>query len=252
MPFDSKIKEQPKTKPAFHPISPPKPSLEVEEVLRQWKLDRTLSLETLAADFYTLIDLQCDYPKETKIIIPLHRLTNTLARQFSAYLDMTIGGELRHAYGEAGEYDEYDDEVKPYDSIGDMPISDAAKDILRGFKGLSMPSDRNFVWREWKAVRDKLGTQALHCAIETFNLPWGAGYGGESWANATRVLVDYLEGELSSLAFVDTCFGLHHNNNIILDKVWKVGHELKKVLDLNLDDQVASLFSYCSPQVQNL
>lgn len=231
---------------------PPQPSLEAqEETLTQWKLDKSLRLETLAADLYTLIDLQCDYPDEPKINIPLAKLTALLANQFSAYLDMVIGGELRHACDNTIDVDARYSE-SPYTSIADMPISQTAQGILQAFRPLPNYANRDAVWVEWKAIREKLGIKALRAAVEIFGLDWVDGYGGDSWKKATEILIDYLTGGLTDLAFVDTCFGLHHNNNIILDKVWMVGIKLARVLDSNLKNCMQDVAQYCSPKVEKL
>lgn len=229
----------------------PAPSDKTQAIFKQWKLNKALKLETLAADFYTLIDLQCDYPDEPKVNEPLAELTTLLADQFSAYLDMVIGGELRHTWENTIDPNRgYDDEQ--YESIDDMPISQMAQGILKGFIPYGSFKGRDFVWREWQAIRKKLGIDALKAATSIFHLKWDDGYGGESWARATEVLIEYLTGGLSATAFVDTCFGLHHNNNIILDKVWTIKVELKKVLDYNLHNKLGEVTQYCSPQVTKL
>jgi len=232
---------------------PPEPSLNTREVMKQWELDMSLHLETLAADFYTLLNLSLDLPEEPLIVIPLKRVTNLLATQFSAYLDMVIGGELRHAQGNvsSGEENRYGDPLN-YDCVSDMPLSVTAKEILEAFSSFSDMEGRNYVWKEWQGIRKKLGMDALKAAKEIFNLDWESGYGGESWANATKVLMDYLNGELSAVGFVDTCFGLHHNNNIILDKVWRIQLELNDVLNYNLDNRMDDVAMYCSPEVVKL
>lgn len=235
-------------KPIDVPSMSPASSQETDEIILQWKLDKSLSLATLAADFYTLIAIQCDFSNEPPVNEALEELTKLLADQFSAYLDMVIGGELRYAQNNI--INDRGDEG--YKDVDDMPLGETAKGILRSFASYRDFSGRTPVWGEWQSIRKTLGMEALYNAKRIFNLGWAGGYGGESWANATSILIDYLEHRLTAQVFIDTCFGLHHNNNIILDKVWAVDKALLRVLDYNKTDQMKGVAMYCSPKIQNL
>lgn len=239
-------------KPSTSPVPPPNISSRTDEIIRQWKLNKSLELEPLAADFYTLIDLQCDFPKEPKINKPLEKLTAKLADQFSAYLDMVIGGELRHARNNLIEG--YNDQgtAECYSSIANVPLSKIGKDILYALEAYKDFSGRDGAWGQWKEIREELGIKALQAAKEIYCLDWLGGYGGASWANATAILMDYLNGTMTATAFVDTCFGLHHNNNIILDKVWQITLRLNRVLDYNLHNRLNDVAIYCSPKIKTL
>ena len=48
--------------------------------------------------------------------------------------------------------------------------------------------------------------------------------------------------------FVDMCWGLEHNGGQFFGKLWNT-HRLKSVLDFNLNDDLAGLMSYASPDI---
>jgi phosphohistidine swiveling domain-containing protein len=59
--------------------------------------------------------------------------------------------------------------------------------------------------------------QAVLVAFESS--VWNSsGFGGRRWAAISKVLVAYLQGELTPVLFVDSCFNLQHNNGTVFGK----------------------------------
>lgn len=113
-------------------------------------------------------------------------LVNKLDEAFREYAFLAIGGEVRH-----------------------HPASE-------------MPSaGRSNTWAWWRAMGDKYGrAQLIEDAIVLFDdYGWSAGYGGEKWAEAARILLARENGTLDARTFVDRCFTLQHNGGSFLDKL---------------------------------
>jgi len=72
----------------------------------KYGLDASVYLPTACADFYVLERLTADGSGRAAVM--LKELENKLAREFAMYLDMIVGGEIRH--GPYQESDGYDDD----------------------------------------------------------------------------------------------------------------------------------------------
>lgn len=148
-------------------------------------------LSQAVADFYLLETL--GYVKgDNTAKAKLAEHGDALAREFSNYLDIAAGGELRYAKSMLGE--DCPKELEPY-------MREAAV------------ADRGTAWLAWGVVRRAWGMRALVLAEETFDLPgWRGAFGGEAWVSITSVLRAYLEGRINKRIFVDRCFSLEHNS----------------------------------------
>ena len=144
--------------------------------------------------------------------------SSEIAPIFARYLDMAIGGELRYGAEECVA------------SRSLMP------DIMRkyhGGHGNTIP--RGKAWKAWKELREEMGTAALEQAEEALlNGHWKTGMGGTAWGNAAHLLLLYETNQIDPITFVDSAFGLEHNNGCIFNKRWSGGTNLRAVLDGNL------------------
>jgi len=198
------------------------------EACKVWGIDQTLLLHTLACDFYLLLDLEIDFPDNPKVKELKKEVVDTLADQLSRYLDMAIGGELRYCWSNTRDL---------WDVFGgDKEVTEFLHYLKdRGHDTESKSNNRADKWHGWKEIRNKWETKALDYALRILTEPrWNSNFGGSSWANATSVLLGYYTGEYSPVFFVDTALGLHHNSNIIYDKVWNI-EVLVEVLDKNVE-----------------
>jgi len=113
-------------------------------------------------------------------------LVETLDPVFRYYVNIAVGGELRHHRA------------------------------VQMSVGLS--SSRKTSWGEWVAIQAAIGPDAFTDAADMFEEMSG-GYGGDPWATAARILHMRETGVLPPWAFVDRVFTLQHNNGSLLNKV---------------------------------
>lgn len=124
----------------------------------------------------------------------LNDLVKEILPSYVAYLDMVIGGELRHHFTIRRRYDECGEE--------------------RGMR-------RNTAWDLWYDMRREFSTRALEAAVVMFqsrgSFPSGD-YGGENWADMARTLLAYEQKQLgptpeaNDRMMMDRIFSLQHNN----------------------------------------
>uniref|UniRef100_A0A6H1ZGA9 Uncharacterized protein n=1 Tax=viral metagenome TaxID=1070528 RepID=A0A6H1ZGA9_9ZZZZ len=192
-----------------------------------WGLDQELNLTREAADFYVLVALTVDYPNDARPKYALVEKVGYLADQFARYIDMAIGGELRHAPSELDECD---------------------------FEGYKIPktAHRGAAWAKWKDIREEKGIQALKGAWNIFSAPgWGDSYGGESWARVANALIQYESGEWSPQMFVDQVFSIRHNGGPVFDKIWNLGY-LEFILNDAQHARILNIVQRASDGVKNL
>lgn len=115
------------------------------------------------------------------------QLVAELDQPFQQYLDIAIGGELRH-----------------HPAIGIKVL----------------PASRRDAWAVWPSIREQVGPQALLDAAMLFEEFTNAGYGGEPWAAAARILHQRVTGKIPPWIFVDRVFTMQHHNGSILNKVF--------------------------------
>ncbi len=218
-------------------------------ILHSWGLDKNLVLYQLAADFYTLNSLALDFPEDTMVTILKNRVTNHLAEQFEHYLNMVIGGELRHA-------------LKLSSIAQKLPVefehNELAKVILGASyiynqAGYTSIRSRENQWAIWKQIQEHYGViPCLEFALHAFkDFTWRTSFGGHAWANITKTLLMYLKGETNKTIFVDTTFGLYHNVSSVFSKVWSTS-SLMEILDWNLKGKMSHVRIYISGEVKNL
>ncbi len=178
------------------------------EARDRWSIDESIDLCRAAADKYLLAgivgkavnrtesddDAYSDLLRAEAQSI-LSDLTTRLDRSFRGYLDMIIGGELRHHRA-------------------------TRTSTLKN-------SSRKGAWNEWHAIRAAGGTQILRDAVKLFEDFDSCSYGGAAWAQIARTLLDRETGRLSPALFVEKCFMLQHNGGSLFDKMaWQVSNPL--------------------------
>jgi hypothetical protein len=132
-------------------------------------------------------------------------LVDTYMPTFYEYLNLAIGGEIRHHM--AG--------------------------------GKVLDKNRPIAWCDWQHIFEEHGVEAIRVAASLFReFPSRGGYGGEPWAQAAEILAAFLDGRLgpddetNRRLFMDRVWTLEHNNGCILNKVEWVGLEaIQKVLN---------------------
>jgi hypothetical protein len=153
----------------------------------------------------------------------LRTLENALAREFTTYLDMAIGGELRYAYN-------YQLQPPVY-----LP-----------------KSGRGRCWRLWTIARAAQGIDLIREAETTFNGgTWHRTFGGPSWAAICNVLHSYLTGLIPVRVFVDRVWNLEHNSGCVLNKLYSVS-DLPHVLAAHGNDDYARLLIHASESTRAL
>lgn len=135
----------------------------------------------VGVDYTTSLSVICKEADEARA-----RMVEVLDPIFAEYVDMAIGGELRH-----------------HASIR---------------RGKIMSARRDSAWGQWFSIRDQVGPQSLLDAADMFEQMNG-GYGGTPWATAARVLHGRITGTIPPWMFVDRVFTMEHNNGSLLNKV---------------------------------
>lgn len=190
-------------------------------------------LAQAVADFY-LLECLANVHQYAPAAGALERLEGELAREFAEYLDIAIGGELRHAKGHL-HVEELPSELAPF------------------FREVSCSAaDRGKAWLVWSVIRRRYGVRALVIAEEVFRLDgWQRNFGGVAWARVAVALREYLEGRAKRRIFVDRCFSLEHNSGCVFDKLWATGN-VRPVLDAHGVDDYATLLHHASSEVRLL
>jgi hypothetical protein len=196
-------------------------------VARGRKLDPDRDVAKAAADFYLLENL-ANVKSDSWAVPRLAEHEQALAKEFSAYLDMAIGGELRYA--------------RRY--LDELP-----KDLEPFFKEVSEVA-RGKAWLVWTIIRRKYGIRAIELAEQVFYQPgWRRNFGGDAWGYVCRALRAYLDGQRKPRIFVDQCFNLEHNTGNILNKLYTVS-SLPAVLEAHGQDDYTTLLAAASPEVK--
>ena len=180
-----------------------------------WDLPLDLDLPGVAATFYLRADMAAEDDMYRDRFVAF---AEEIAPIFARYLDMAIGGELRYGVDECEG------------ARGLMP------DILAKYdNGRGQRLERGRAWAEWKELRAEIGAKALVQAEDCLlNGSWHGGMGGKKWGSAAHLLLLYETGQIDHITFVDSAFGLEHNNGCIFNKRWTGGSKLRQVLDANL------------------
>jgi len=203
------------------------PRIDERTFARARKLDPDRDVTAAAADFY-LLETLANVKGDPWAAPRLATHESTLAEEFACYLDIAIGGELRHA--------------KNY--LHELP-----KELTPYFREVS-DGERGKAWLTWTVIRRAFGLEALDLAEEVFDDPgWPRNFGGRAWGYVARALRAYLEGARIPRLFVDQCFNLEHNTGCILNKLYNVTR-LPRVLSAHGKDDYATLLSAASPEVR--
>jgi len=75
-------------------------------------------------------------------------------------------------------------------------------------------------------------------------LSWGKAFGGKKWADVTRCLRDFVQGESTIEMMIDVGYTLEHNTSSIFNKGFhykKYGDDLAKILDVQRGGQIPQL-----------
>jgi hypothetical protein len=185
-------------------------------------------LSEAAADFYLLENLAAGGDEGARHTLARHE--EELAKEFSCYLDVAVGGELRYARRHLG------DDALP-------------KELVCYFTEIG-PGHRGKAWMVWTVVRRALGLRALVLAEEVFSLDgWRENFGGSAWACVSRLLRSYLEGELMPRIFVDQCLSLEHNTGSVFNKLFDTS-KLARVLVAQSEDDFDRLLANASGEVR--
>jgi len=177
----------------------------------QWGLKgMEWSLAKESADYYLLTLGTIIDPKKYEPYLTAK--TKIILDQFCRYTDMAVGGELRHAKN----------------------TTNLARPLQIALKDETIRGSRNSAWEGWYWFRQRYGTLALKWAVSCFNTPkrYNGGYGGLPWGNIANTLYMYERGHITPHTFIDTCWGLQHNNGTYFNKWWNT-MGIKTSLDLN-------------------
>ena len=196
----------------------------------QWGLrSMEWDLAKEAADYYLLTLGTIIDPKKYEPYLTAK--TEIIVDQFHRYTDMAVGGELRHARN----------------------TTNLARPLRIALKDQTISGSRNSAWEGWYWFRQRYGTLALKWAVACFNTPnrYQSGYGGTAWGNIANTLYMYERGHITEHTFIDTCWGLQHNNGTYFNKWWKT-HYIKKILDLNQSGYYCQLWPNTTRMVHQL
>lgn len=176
-----------------------------------WGVDQSLNIANEAMNFYVTWGV-ARLHEDKKAIKLLEAQVDRLSKQLAAYFDLALGGELRHCMVYNGQY----------------------KDRIPKWLQKEYPcrQARPCAWLRWKDVRDEFGLDALRDAMFCFKLPgWPSSYGGNNWATIAFTLLEYLEGRVSAIVFLDSAFSLEHNCGCAFNKIYNTNY-VREALDV--------------------
>ncbi len=187
-------------------------------------LDPTRILAQDCADYYLLAQLRIPH-YVAQAADRLDELVGELTEEFTIYLDLACGGEIRHASS-------WPSELPPCPVLG------------RG-------SDRSVAWKDW--LRWETRVYRTEFAVEAFEHAYwpGRNYGGEPWMVIASTLLALLRGQVSPEGFIDRVWNLQHHGGIALNKVYGT-EELPVVLEAHGKDDYETLLSYASDTTKQL
>ncbi len=181
-------------------------------------LDPARTLAQDCADYYLLAHLRRPHYLPDAAA-RLEDLAGELAEEFTIYLDLACGGELRHA------------STWPYE-LPSCPV-------------LGRGSDRSVAWTDWLSWETP--TYRMEYAVEAFEqASWPSrNYGGEPWMLIASTVLSFLRKEMSAEVFVDRVWNLEHHGGCSLNKVYAT-EDLAAVLETHGKDDYETLLSYSS------
>lgn len=177
----------------------------------------------------------------------LREMANNLAPEFATYLDLAIGGEIRHAHYNV--------------------VENAGFTIAPGHG-----DDRGGAWLEW--AEWKTPKERCKYAQGLFYLGWSktpdggydpspfknrafsSSFGGPAWGQIADTLNLYLTKKVSRVGFLDRVWNLQHNGGIALNKMYRQAmsdpNAIRKVLDAHGNSEYEVLLDKASPEVIEL
>jgi hypothetical protein len=176
-----------------------------------------------------------------------------LAKELSTYLDIAVGGEVRHAtHMSRATGLPLPEEMEAYWNVAS--------------KNEKSEKGRFECWQVWYRLRrrDWNGTSIwlLHAAELFVHEKWHQGsVGGKGWSDAARVVHDYLYGmgrdkrKMKARTFVDRCWTIQHNGGAIFDKAYRNStmlDRLMKVLNRQEQEDYNYLKRVASPEIRQL
>jgi len=189
-----------------------------------WRMS-DINVSEMAAKFY--FEMYRSLKTPDKYLRGYEDHKHTLAPILASYLDMVVGGELRHAGSQL-----------PGVAVNDFTL---ARRFIKKSGGIG----RNGGWAHWYKYRKKYGLQILEeAAALMHSYEWRGSYGGESWGSCADTLLRFYRGEISSELFIDLAFALEHNNGCIFDKFFGGTRKIRRVLDANLASDYQKLAGY--------
>lgn len=229
-----------------------------EKYHKRLGINTELSLPQACADFYLLERLSFDGNRSAGFT--LDKLERGLAKDFSRYLELAVGGEVRYAVTRTSEIDPQQctcggkcaafcthcdcceglhDCGDSYDfkcmcssctpeakaDITDLPISDGMTEYLEKWrKKLSDDGEgsRSSAWLMWSKLSEKYDRVVMmDDAVTLFDrASWAEGFGGDAWGTVAKLVRDYYRGKVKPRTFVDQCWSLEHNGGCVFSKAY--------------------------------
>lgn len=206
--------------------------------MNEWGINNDRQLSRDCADFYLLEKMVADDFKPA--IRKLWTFERELTADLGDYLDVAIGGELRHTLEYDGLWEKYNDH-----------ICTATKEYLT--RAQKLKCNRELCWHVWQELRLTRGSLHLLSDAELIfkDDVWRGNVGGAAWATAARALIDVMTRRIKPRTFVDRCWTLQHNGGAIFDKMYDVAG-LYEVLELQAANKYAQLLPYASGDTKRM
>ena len=196
------------------------------DVAKSLGLDKSIVMSQECADYYLLQSMKPT--SNVRVYSKLRSRSNHLGPMIATYLDMAIGGELRHALVP----------IKVRESH-DCPV------IRRDRK-----RSRGLAWSDWLTWKTRADRCALAVSMFGYDggASWKGGYGGDAWRKVAATLA--LRAEMGNdIAWLDRVWNLVHNGGPVLDKLWDCSDLRYQVLPAHGTDNYPILLKHASPGV---
>jgi hypothetical protein len=177
--------------------------------------DTEFLLSEYCSTYYALAFLSLENPDRWKQ--QFQDFSKKLATEFFNYTIKVAGGEARNYYGE---------------SVNEPILNQLDPEIAFVLRE-NHETSRVHMFNAWERLGEtKTPVELLSSLVFFFKHGnWKAGFGGRSWAEIAEVALAYTKGETTPVIFVDSCWGLRHNNNCFLDKLYPIPQCLIDLLD---------------------
>jgi len=192
----------------------------------------SLPLTQYCSKYYALSYLALEKPLE--FAPKFQEFSATLAQEFFDYTVRATGGEVRNF--------SFNEETRAV--LESLP-TDISEFIIDHQSCL-----RKHMYTDWVALKSKFTEiELLGFAQKMFNEgKWRQGFGGESWGKICDLAIQFAKKEITPVIFVDTCWGLHHNGNVFLDKEYRIPVDLTDLLDAGRAEKMSVVYKYLSDE----